>query len=127
MGEENRRFKDNLNENYGITLIKFSYNGTEFKIRSTDHSIKRFKENGINVDIACGDVIALGKERLYDYAKTGGDVAIIDVDNDITTIITFEGTQIRIRTIIPKGNAYVKTGTKIYRLNERSFRRWNTQ
>ena len=114
---------ENLDENHGITLLKFSYNGTEFKIRSTDHSIKRFKGNGINVDIACGDVIALGKERLYNYAKTGGDVAIIDVENQMTTIITFEGTQIRIRTIIPRGNAYIKEGTKIYKLNERSFGR----
>jgi len=121
MREENRRFKDNLNENYGITLIKFSYNGTEFKIRTTEHSLLRFKERGINVDIACGDVIALGKERLYNYAKTGDDVAIIDKDNNITTIITFENTQIRIRTIIQRANVWIKEGTKIYNLNERRF------
>ena len=116
--EKNRRFEDNLNENYVITLLKFSYNGMEFKIRTTDHSLDRFKENGINVDIACGDIISLGKERLYNYAKTGDDVAIIDVDNNITTIITFENTQIRIRTIIPKSNVWVKEGTKIYNLRK---------
>ena len=114
---------ENLDENHGITLLKFSYNGTEFKIRTTDHSFKRFKENGINVDIACGDVIALGKERLYNYAKTGGDVAIIDVENQMTTIITFEGTgdnsQIRIRTIIPKSNVWIRKGTGIYNIGDK--------
>jgi len=112
------RFNENLNENYGITLLKFSFNGTEFKIRTTEHSLIRFKENGIDVNIACGDVISLGKERLYNYAKSGDDVAIIDIDNKITTIITFESTQIRIRTIIPKSNVWVKSGTKIYKLRK---------
>ena len=120
--EKNRRFENNLNEHYGITLLKFSYNGIEFKIRTTEHSLDRFKERGINVDTACGDIISLGKERLYNYAKTGDDVAIIDTDNDITTIITFEkngnNSQIRIRTIIPKSNVWIRKGTKIYNLNK---------
>jgi len=114
----NRRFENNLNENYGITLLTFYYNGIIFKIRTTEHSLDRFKERGINVDIACGDIISLGKERLYNYAKAGDDVAIIDADNDITTIITFEDLQIRIRTIIPKSNVWVKSGTKIYNLRK---------
>ena len=118
-----RRFETNLNEHYGITLLRFSYNGITFKIRSTEHSIARFKEKGINVDTACGDIVALGKERLYGYAKTGDDVAIIDLDNNITTIITFEEEQIRIRTIIPRSDTWIKQGTKIYKLNERSFGR----
>lgn len=121
--ENNRRFENNLNENYGITLLKFSYNGITFKIRSTEHSLLRFKEKGIDVDIACGDIVALGKARLYNYAKTGDDVAIIDVKNKITTITTFEGSQIRIRTIIPRSNTWIKQGTRIYKLNERSFGR----
>ena len=112
------RFNENLSESYGITLMKFSYNGIEFKVRTTEHSIDRFRENGINIDIACGDIVSLGKERLYDYAKAGDDVAIIDTDNDITTIITFEDTQIRIRTIIPRSNVWVKSGTRIYNLRK---------
>ena len=121
--KEMRKFEENLNENHGITLLTFYYNGIEFKIRSTEHSIDRFRKNGINVDIACGDIVSLGKERLYNYAKAGDDVAIIDIDNDITTIITFEGNQnpyvqIRIRTIIPRSNVWVKSGTKIYNLRE---------
>lgn len=109
---------ENLNETHGVTLLKFSFNRIQFKIRSTDHSIQRFKEKGIDVNIACGDIIALGKERLYNYSKTGNDVAIIDTDNDITTIITFENTQIRIRTIIPKSHIWVKSGTRIYNLRK---------
>lgn len=117
------RFNENLNENYGITFMKFNYNGIEFKVRTTEHSLDRFRENGINVDIACGDIVSLGKERLYNYAKAGDDVAIIDVDNNITTIITFEGNQnpyvqIRIRTIIPRSNVWVKSGTRIYNLRK---------
>ena len=116
------RFDKNLNENYGITLMKFSFNGTEFKIRITEHSLIRFKENGIDINTACGDIVALGKERLHDYAKAGDDVAIIDTDNDITTIITFENTQIRIRTIIPKSNVWVKSGTKIFNLRKENLK-----
>ena len=117
------RFNENLNENYGITLMKFSFNGTEFKVRTTEHSLIRFEENGIDINIACGDIVSLGKERFYNYAKFGEDVAIIDVDNDITTIITLEGNQnpyvqVRIRTIIPKSKVWVKTGTKIYNLRD---------
>lgn len=116
--EGNQRFKDNLNENYGLTLMTFRYNGIEFKIRATTHFYDQYKERRINVDIACGDIVALGKERLYNYAKAGDDVAIINTVKNITTIITFEGNQIRIRTIIPKSNVWVKTGTKIYNLKD---------
>ncbi len=31
-----KRFKNNLTETYGNTLIKFSYNSIEFKIRAID-------------------------------------------------------------------------------------------
>lgn len=112
------RFNGNLNNNHGITLMKFNYNGTEFLIRTTEHSLIRFKENGINIDIACGNIVSLGKKRLYEYSGTGEDVAIVDVDNNITTIITFEGNQIRIRTIIPKSNVWIKSGTKIFNLRK---------
>jgi len=112
-------FKNNLNENHGITLLKFSYNGIEFSIRATEHSLERFKENNIDVDIACGDIISLGKERLYQYSECGDDVAIIDKDNNFVIIITFEVYQIRLKTIIPRSNAYIKSGTRIYKLNER--------
>lgn len=115
------RFDKNLNENYGITFMKFNYNGIEFKIRITEHSLIRFKENGIDINIACGDIISLGKERLYSYAKTGDDVAIIDVDNNITTIITFEDTQIRIRTIIPKSNVWIRSGTRVFNLRKENL------
>ena len=109
-------FKDNLNENHGITLLKFSYNGIEFQIRATEHSLERYEENGIDKNIVCGDIVALGKKRLYDYADKGEDVAIIDYDNDFTIIITFEKFQIRIKTIINKSNVWVKKGTIIYNL-----------
>ena len=109
-------FKNNLNENHGITLLKFSYNGIEFQIRATEHSLERYKENGIDKNIVCGDIVALGKERLYKYADQGDDVAIIDKENNLTVIITFEGNQIRIRTVIDKSNVWVKTGTRIFNL-----------
>lgn len=122
--EKKQRFESNLTENYGLTLINFYYNGIKFQIRTTTtHFHDKSKERGINLDTACGDIIALGKERLYNYAKAGDDVAIIDTDNDITTIITFEGNQnpyiqIRIRTVIPKSNVFIKKGTKIYNLRK---------
>lgn len=122
-----KRFNENLNENYGLTLMTFNYNGIKFQIRTTTHFYDKFKARGINTDIACGDIVALGKERLYDYAKAGDDVAIIDTDNDITTIITFEGNQnsyvqIRIRTVIPKSNVWIKSGTKIFNLRKGDLR-----
>ena len=111
-------FKNNLNENHGITLLKFSYNGIEFQIRATEHSLERFKENNIDVNIACGDIISLGKERLYQYSERGDDVAIIDKDNNFVIVITFEGYQVRLKTLIPRANAFIKEGTKIFVLND---------
>jgi len=123
--EKSRRFENNLNEDFGITLLKFPHNGIEYQVRATEHSLERFKENGINIDVACGDIISLGKERLYYFYKAGQDVAIIDTKYKMTIIITFEKEQIRIRTIIPKDRVFIKTGTKVYNLKngERSFER----
>jgi hypothetical protein len=117
------KFQKTLDTNHGVSLLKFKYNGTEFDVRSTDHSISRFIENGIDVDAAVGSIVALGKERLYRFAKENSDVAIIDREHGIVTIITFESNQIRIRTIIPNSNAFIKSGTKIYNLNQKSFGR----
>jgi len=114
-------FKNDLNENHGVTLLKFSYNGIEFQIRITNHGLQRYKENDIDMDIVCGDIVALGEKRLYDYAGKGEDVAIIDYDNDFTIIITFEKYQIRVKTIINKSNVWVKKGTIIYNLYKGGF------
>lgn len=67
-----------------------------------------------------GSIVALGKERLDDFAAQGVDVAIIDKVNRQSIIITFESegnyTQIRIATIIGRDNIFVKNGTKIINL-----------
>ena len=110
------RFKGRLDENSGVTLLKFSYNGKEFKIRTTDHESYDHLNRKYDLNVVCGDIVALGKARLYNYADKGDDIAIIDRDNDITTIITFEETQIRIRTVIDKSNVWVKKGTRIFNL-----------
>ncbi len=115
------RFQD-LNRNHGTKLLDFKFNGRQFEVRCTDHSLQRFKDHGLNIDEALGAIVALGKDRLNYFAGKGDDVAIIDKVNRQTTIITFESeydyTQIRIATIIPRDNVYVKNGTKIYCLNE---------
>lgn len=115
------KHKGNLNRNHGIKLLSFSFNGSEFEIRTTDHTHEHL-ERKYNLDVICGDIVALGKERLYNYTNQGDDVAIIDQDNDITIIITFEGNQIRIRTVIDKSNVWIRKGTRIYRLNGGGFR-----
>ena len=107
--------KGNLNKNHGIKLLSFSFNGREFEIRTTDHTHKHL-ERKYDLNIVCGDIIALGKERLCNYANRGDDVAIIDQNHDITVIITFEGNQIRIRTVIDKSNIWVRKGTRIFNL-----------
>jgi len=113
--EELRRFQGQMNNLHGKSLLKFKFNGTEFDIRATDHTYEHL-ERKYDMNVICGDIVALGKERLYEYAARGEDVAIIDQDNNLTTIITFEGTQIRIRTVIDKSRVWVKKGTKIYNL-----------
>jgi len=117
-----KRFSKNLNKKYGKQLITFAFNGKKFEVRATRHALERFTERNIDVNISLGDIISLGKARLYSLAKNGEDVAIINSDKAITTIITFEGnyqeTQIRIRTIIKNHRVYIKKGTKIYRLNQ---------
>ena len=112
-------FKENLNRNHGKRLMSFSFNGKDFEIRTTDHTYHHL-ERKYNMDIVCGNIVALGKERLYRYADQGDDVAIIDEDHDITVIITFEGitgvNQIRIRTVIAKSDVWVKNGTRVFNL-----------
>ena len=116
---------DNLDRNHGKLLLAFRFNGRQYEVRCTDHSLDRFKDHGLNVDEAIGSIVALGKARLDYFAGQGADVAIIDKLQKQTVIITFESegnyTQIRIATIIPKDRVFVKEGTKIFCLNERGF------
>ena len=113
-------FKENLNRNHGRKLMNFSFNGRDFEIRTTDHTYQHL-ERKYDMNVICGDIVALGKERLYNYADQGDDVAIIDHDHDLTVIITFEGkemgaNQIRIRTVIDKSNVWVRSGTRVFDL-----------
>lgn len=109
--------KGSLNRNHGRKLMSFSFNGKGFEIRTTDHTHEHL-ERKFDLNVVCGDIIALGKERLYNYANKGDDVAIIDQNHDITVIITFEGNQIRIRTVIDKSNVWVRKGTRIFNLRD---------
>lgn len=112
------RFKGKLNREHGRKLLDFRFNGRQYEVRCTDHSLDRFEDHGINIDEAIGSIIALGKSRLDYFSSQGSDVAIIDKQNHISVIITFESegnlTQIRIATIIPRNNIFVKNGTKIF-------------
>jgi len=114
------RFKGNLNKDYGTKLMGFNFNGRNFEVRCTEHSLERFKERHLDFNISLGDIVSLGKDRLYKMANNGDDVAIINAVRNQSTIITFESegneTQVRIRTIIARSNIYVKTGTKIFNL-----------
>lgn len=113
------RFEGNLNKEYGEKLMGFHFNGRQFEIRCTVHSLERFAERNLDVNISCGDIVSLGKERLCKMADAGDDVAIINTHKNLATIITFESqdneVQIRIRTIIGRSNIYVKTDTKIFK------------
>jgi len=112
------RFEGKLDRNHGVLLMGFHYNGTEYEIRCTEHSLDRFHDHNLDVDAALGSIVALGKERMDHFAGDGSDVAIIDKENHISVIITFEAEekyiQIRIATIIPRSNIFVKAGTKVY-------------
>ena len=113
------RFKNgSLNKEYGKKLMDFGFNGYKYEVRATEHSLERFKERDLDIDSALGSIVALGKARLDYFASQGADVAIIDKVQKQTVIITFEGEnnyiQIRIATIIPKENVFVKAGTKIF-------------
>jgi len=115
------RFKGRL-EKRGKMLLSFSFNGRRFEVRCTEHSLIRFKDRHLDVNVSLGDIVSLGKDRLYKMADNGDDVAIINTPKHQSTIITFESegdeTQIRIRTIIDRSNIYVKTGTKIFKLQD---------
>ncbi len=114
------RFKGNLNRNYGTKLLDFKFNGRQYEIRTTEHSLQRIKDRNLNIDEALGAIVALGKARLDNFANEGDDVIIIDKLNKQSVVITFETedhyTQIRIATIIGKDNVFVKNGTRIIKL-----------
>jgi hypothetical protein len=116
------RFKGTLNKHHGVKLMDFRFNGRQYEVRATEHSLQRFIERKLNVDEALGSIVALGKSRLDYFANVGADVAIIDKIQHQTVIITFESeddyTQIRIATVIPRSRVFVKDGTKIYNLKE---------
>lgn len=109
------RHKEDLNRNHGKKLMGFHFNGRNFEIRTTDHTYEHL-ERKYDINVICGDIVALGEERLYNYANQGDDVAIVDQNNDLTVIITFEGNQIRVRTVIDKSNVWVRKGTRIFNL-----------
>ncbi|MCK9320348.1 hypothetical protein [Methanoculleus sp.] len=114
------RFEGKLDRNHGRLLLAFRFNGRQYEVRCTDHSLDRFADHGLSVNGALGAVVALGKNRLDKYALSGSDTAIIDMDYKQTVILTFETegdyTQIRFATIIPKNQVFIKKGTKIIRL-----------
>lgn len=120
--ETHNRFQGELDRNHGTLLLAFRFNGRQYEVRCTDHSLDRFRDHGLNIDEALGSIVALGKSRLDYFTNQGSDVAIIDKVQRQTVIVTFESeddyTQIRIATIIPRSNVFVKEGTKIFCINE---------
>lgn len=117
------RFKDNLNQENGITLLRFDYsNGKYILIRTTTHSKQKYEERGINLDEVCAAVVALGKQVIYSASEKGNDIAILDKQKSDTLaiILTFEQNgneiQARIRTLIKKEFIYIKENTRIYEL-----------
>lgn len=117
------RFTDNLNQENGITLLRFDYNnGKYILIRTTTHSKQRYEERGINLDEVCAAVVALGKQVIYSASEEGNDIAILDKQKSDTLaiILTFEQSgneiQARLRTVIQKKNIFIKHGTRIYQL-----------
>jgi hypothetical protein len=117
----NRFTNGTLNRNFGTKLLDFRFNGRTFEVRTTDHSLDQFKARGVNIDEALGSIVALGKTRLYHYADTGIDTAILDEEQQHAVILTFEKegsdyVQIRIATIIGRYDVWVKKGTRVFRL-----------
>lgn len=112
------RFSQNLDKNHGKLLLNFRFNGREYEVRCTEHSLERFKARNLDINSALGSIVALGKERLDCLARGNNDVAIVDKIKKQAVIITFETegnyTQIRIVTIIDKDNIFVKDGTKVF-------------
>ena len=121
--ENKRRFKGNLNQDHGITLLRFDYqNGKYILIRTTTHAKQRYEERGINLDSVCGAIVALGKETIYKASEQGEDIAILDKKSrqTLAIILTFEVSgneiQARIRTLIKKEFVYIKENTHVYKL-----------
>lgn len=117
------RFKEDLNQEYGVTLLRFDYdNGKYISIRTTIHSKARYEERGIDLNEVCSAIVALGKQVIYTASEKGDDIAILDKQKNETLaiIITFEEyedqIQARLRTVIQKKDVFIKDGTRIYNL-----------
>ena len=115
------RFEGRLDRTRGVQLFKFQYNGIDYRVKSSQHSLDRFADHGVNYQDSLTGIIALGRERLDFFAGKGADVAIIDKQKHITTILVFEAEgdycEIRISTIIPRDRVFLKDGTKCFCLN----------
>lgn len=48
------RFNGNLNRNHGIKLLDFRFNGRQYEVRATEHSLDRFIERNLNINEALG-------------------------------------------------------------------------
>jgi len=116
------RFEGRLDRNHGVKLLGFQYNGIKYMVKASQHSLDRFKDHGINYEDSITGIIALGKVRLDYYANKQTDLIIIDKIARISTVLTFESDnsngekycEIRISTIIPRTNVFIKNGTKIF-------------
>jgi len=117
------RFKGNLNQENGITLLRFDYqNGKYILIRTTTHAKEKYEERNINLSEVCGAIVSLGQETIYKASLEGSDIAILDKKgkDTLAIILTFEQNgneiQARIRTLIKKEFIYIKENTRIYKL-----------
>lgn len=111
------RFNGTLDHNHGVLLNSYNVNGRKIEIRTTIHSLERFEFRGVDVKKSLNSITRLGTYGLNRLATDGTDTGINDYRNNTTTILTFESdsenyVQVRIRTIIGRGNAYLKPGTK---------------
>ncbi len=113
----NNRFTEALDHQHGVLLKRCQINERKIEVRATVHSLERFIDRGVDVRKSLNSITRLGTYGLNRLATDGTDTGINDYRNDTTTILTFESdsenyVQVRIRTIIGRGNAYLKPGTK---------------
>ena len=101
-----------------ISIATTKVNGQTYSVRASGHAVERMEQRGVDKTIVAGNILSLGEKRIAEMQKNNDEAIIIDKQNGVSVVIGFRPNvnQIRILTVIPKSNVFVKSNTKVITL-----------
>jgi hypothetical protein len=101
-----------------ISIATTKVNGQTYSVRASGHAVERMEQRGVDKTIVAGNILSLGEKRIAEMHRNNEEAIIIDKQHGISVVIGFRPNvnQVRILTVIPKSNVFVKSNTKVITL-----------